>query len=111
MNSPVEVRDAPEGVGLLDGNRLLGTLISKLVGMVYRCRLDGDWTMEFVGEGCYELTGYPPEELLLNARSSYEQITHPEDRLRVRRAIVDGLARNGQYDVEYRLLHADGLLR
>ncbi len=111
MNSPVEVRNAPEGVGLLDGNRLLGTLISKLVGMVYRCRLDRDWTMEFVSEGCFELTGYSPEELLLNARSSYEQITHPEDRLRVRRAIVDGLARNGQYDVEYRLLHADGLLR
>ncbi|OYY93886.1 MAG: GGDEF domain-containing protein [Hydrogenophilales bacterium 28-61-23] len=106
-----QIPGAPREAGLLDRNRLLTTLISNLVGMIYRCRLDENWTMEFVSDGCFELTGYAPEELLLNARGNYEQITHPDDRARVRRAILDALARNSQYDVEYRLLHCDGCLR
>jgi len=94
--------------GLLDRNRLLATLMSNLVGMVYRCRLDAEWTMEFVSDGCLELTGYASGELVRNARTSYERITHPDDRERVRAAIHEGLARANRYDVEYRLLRADG---
>src|ERR1700742_43888 len=75
-----------------DQERFLQTLLGQLDGMVYRCRDDEHWTMEYLSAGCKKLTGYPVEDLLLNTRVSYEQITHPEDRVRVRSHIGAALA-------------------
>ena len=100
-----------EARGLLDKNRLLATLLSNMVGMIYRCRVDERWTMEFVSEGCYELTGYRPEDLIHNARIDYETLTHPEDRESVRQTILSELAQSNRFEIEYRLVHADGGIR
>jgi len=98
---------------LADANRdwMVQTLLANLDGMVYRCRDDADWTMEFVSEGCTRLTGYPPEDLLLNGRVSYEQLTHPDDRQRVRETINAAVAKGRRFQVEYRIQHADGRVR
>ncbi len=88
--------------------QMLEMLLSELDGIVYRCRHDEHWTMEFVSDGCFKLTGYLPEELIGNARLSYESITHPEDRLMVRQKITQALQTNAAFSIEYRLLHADG---
>jgi diguanylate cyclase (GGDEF)-like protein/PAS domain S-box-containing protein len=94
-----------------DTARMLKTLLGNLDGMVYRCRDDANWTMEFISEGCRRLTGYDVNDLLLNNRLSYESITHPEDRTRVREEIQSGLALAKRFDVEYRIMHAGGELR
>lgn len=100
-----------EARGLLDKNRLLATLLSNMVGMIYRCRIDETWTMEYVSEGCLELTGHPPEDLVRNIRIDFESITHPDDRARIRKTILGELARDNRFDIEYRLIHADGGIR
>ena len=71
---------------------MLKTLIGNIDGMVYRCHHDSEWTMEFVSDGCLEITGYGPDDLLFNNIISYEQLTHPEDRMRVRGSINAALA-------------------
>ena len=100
--------DTAEASAALDVTRLLTTITDNLVGMIYRCRIDPDWTMEYVSDGCYKLTGYRPEELVLNRRISYDQLTLPEDRERVSRVIHAGIRTSGNFDVEYRILRADG---
>jgi diguanylate cyclase (GGDEF)-like protein/PAS domain S-box-containing protein len=97
--------------GAVDSERVLATLLGNLEGMVYRCRDDANWTMEFVSDGCQRVTGYAPAELVLNGRVSYEEITHPEDRARVRAAIQAAIAERRRFDVEYRIRHADGSVR
>jgi diguanylate cyclase (GGDEF)-like protein/PAS domain S-box-containing protein len=91
--------------------RMLKTLLGNLDGMVYRCRDDEQWTMEFISEGCVRVTGYQPDDLLFNNRVSYESITHPDDRRRVRESVRSELALRQRFDVEYRIRHADGSLR
>ena len=62
----------------------MATLLSNLTGMVYRCRNDADWTMEYVSKGCEELTGYQVKELENNFMLTYEKVIHPDDRAKVR---------------------------
>ena len=96
---------------LREKERMLTTLMSNLDGMVYRCRNDEHWTMEFVSDGCYHLTGYRPEELLHNSHLSYKGLEHPEDRARVREEITAALLENRRFFVEYRIQCRDGEIK
>lgn len=88
--------------------RMLAMLLDNLEGMIYRCRDDENWTLEFVSEGCHALTGYQSTELLMNSRVSYESITHPDDRSHVRQSIHGALLHRTRFDIEYRIIRADG---
>ncbi len=115
MNSPHHAHlaeaAATDTAAPLDVTRLLTTITDNLVGMIYRCRIDAIWTMEFVSEGCHKLTGYRPDELVFNNRVSYDQMTLPEDREHVSRTIRAALEANESFDVEYRIRRADGRIR
>jgi diguanylate cyclase (GGDEF)-like protein/PAS domain S-box-containing protein len=91
--------------------RMLKTLVSNVPGLVYRCRNDADWTMEFVSDGCERLTGYRASDILLNHRVRFEDIVHPDDRLRMRHAMAEVEGEGEPFDVEYRIIHADSSLR
>jgi diguanylate cyclase (GGDEF)-like protein/PAS domain S-box-containing protein len=90
---------------------MLKTLLANVAGMVYRRRLDSDWTMEFVSQGCLPVTGRQPADLLLNNRIAYDDLTLPDDRLWVREAIRCAVAEFRSFDLEYRIVHADGAIR
>jgi diguanylate cyclase (GGDEF)-like protein/PAS domain S-box-containing protein len=92
-------------------SNLLETLLANLDGMVYRCHGDDIWTMDFVSEGCHALLGYHPENLMSDSRISYQDITFPADRERVQETIRFGLANRSRYEMEYRIVRADGQVR
>jgi diguanylate cyclase (GGDEF)-like protein/PAS domain S-box-containing protein len=93
---------------LLETQREMETLLGNLPGMAYRCRYDNGWIMEFASEGCLELTGYTADELQFNQLVSYEDITHPDDRTRVREEISRGAASRSRFTVEYRMIERGG---
>ena len=90
---------------------MLHTLLGNLDGMVYRCRDDAEWTMEFVSEGVRRLTGYDAADLVFNKRVSYDSIVFCDDRERMRAEIHHGLQLLGRFDCEYRITHATGEIR
>jgi len=93
---------------LHESRRTLTTLMSNLPGMAYRCRNDTCWTMEFVSEGCLQLTGYQPRELVMNRAISYEAVIHPDDRDSVRRDVGAALRARQPFELFYRIHTADG---
>jgi PAS domain S-box-containing protein len=64
---------------LRESQRVLSTLMGNLPGMAYRCKNNREWTMEFVSEGCIDLTGYHPHELIGSRTISYGKLIHPDD--------------------------------
>ncbi|MDE2616603.1 MAG: EAL domain-containing protein [Burkholderiales bacterium] len=90
---------------------MLDTLVNNLDGMAYRCLHDASWRMIFVSQGCLGLTGYAPAELVQDAAISWEDITHPLDRIRVR-SQIDTAVRSGQrFTVEYRITTQAGQIK
>ena len=96
---------------LRDSQRMLASLFENLPGIAYRMLVDEQWTVELMSGGCFELTGYTPDEIIGNRTISYEEITHPLDRARVREAIVAAIAERRAYDLTYRIVAAGGETR
>ncbi len=102
--------DAHEPI-YLDEARILDTLVHNLDGMAYRCLDDDQWSMLFVSQGCSDLTGHTPRELVRGSQVTWESLTHPEDRVRVRAQIRQALTEGRRYQLQYRIVTRDGHIK
>jgi PAS domain S-box-containing protein len=84
------------------------TLIGNLPGVVYRCRNEPGWPMEFVGGDCESLTGYTAEQLESGDVQWEESLTHPDDKEKVRAEVAQALEADEPFEVRYRIQTADG---
>jgi PAS domain S-box-containing protein len=96
---------------LRERERELATLMSNLPGMVYRCANERNWTMKFVSAGARALTGYAAEDLLGNARVSYAELIHPDDRERIWEEVQRAVAAGRTFVLDYRIRTASGTER
>lgn len=77
------------------------TLVNNLPGFAYRCANDRNWTMKFVSDGCSEITGYSPEDLVENRTISYNDIIEPEYKERIWNKWQRILSEKGVFQYEY----------
>ncbi len=96
---------------LRDSQLMLQTLMSNLPGMAYRCRNEPGWTMEFISEGCADLIGYTPADLLYDNTISYNDVIHPDDREMVWNAVQAALAEGRPFQMTYRVVTRGGTVR
>ena len=93
---------------LQESERSKAVLLSHLPGMAYRCYYDKDWTMQFVSDGCFSLTGYQPESLLYNRELSYNDLIAPEYRDIVWREWARVVDQKQPFRYEYKIIPASG---
>lgn len=98
-------------IELQEHRRALATLLSNLPGMAYRCHNDPEWTMEFVSEGCLELTGYTPADLMENRTVAYASLIHADDRQSVWNQVQQAVAQHAVFRLTYRIVTADNRVR
>ena len=104
-----EIIDPKETIVVLqDSNGKLKTLINSLPGMVFYSTYNGNFTMRYISEGCWQLTGYSSQELL---KINYYQTIHREDFPRLLGEIQKAISLSSaklcafqqSYAVEYRI--------
>ncbi|MGC8892988.1 MAG: PAS domain S-box protein [Candidatus Saccharicenans sp.] len=96
---------------LREKNRFLETLIQNLPGMVYRCKNDRNWTMEYIAGQCWEITGYESEDLIENRRLSYNDLIVPEYRDYIWEKYQRVLKAHEIFEDEYPIITADGKIK
>jgi diguanylate cyclase (GGDEF)-like protein/PAS domain S-box-containing protein len=101
-----------ERAGYLDNYRLSEktrlNLLENLPGMVYRCRMDENWTMEYVSEGCEDLTGYGVDSLLGNRDISYNEIIDEKYRKDLFEMWHRAVENRSMVKVEYEIVTSSG---
>jgi PAS domain S-box-containing protein len=93
---------------LRESQRQLVTLIGNLPGYVYRCRNDRDWTLQYISEGVFELTGYTVDEYLTHKTITCGEKTHPDDAKHVWQEVQAALEQHRPFEMTYRILTKSG---
>jgi PAS domain S-box-containing protein len=91
---------------LRESQRTLATLLSNLPGMAYRSQNNINWTMEFVSEGSFELTGYQPKDLINDNKVSFGELIESNDRLEGWNKVQESLRQKAPFQRTYRITTA-----
>ena len=82
-------------------------LAQNIPGTIYLCRNDADYTMVYLNEEVYRLTGYTADEFL-EQRVSYGELIHPDNRQQVSQDIEKALQKGTAFHLSYRIRHRSG---
>ncbi|MEG4939417.1 PAS domain S-box protein [Microcoleus sp. F4-D5] len=88
------------------------SLVANIPGVVYRWQCD--FSTSFISNAVYLLTGYPAGDFIspLNRGGrTFASIIYPEDLVKVEATIRQAIENKQSYNLEYRLLAADGTVK
>jgi diguanylate cyclase (GGDEF)-like protein/PAS domain S-box-containing protein len=83
-------------------------LIESLPGIVFITPYVNQWSMDFLSQGCFPVTGYHPQELIGNKNLTYEHLIHPRERLTLQKTIKKAITEKQTYNIEYRIRTKNG---
>ena len=79
--------------------------------MIYRCRYERSWNLIYASDGCFDLTGYHPGELINSSFKAYADLIHPEDKDWVWEYFSENLAKQNDCNCEYRIISKGGKVK
>ncbi len=71
--------------------------------MLYRCKNDRNWTIDYVSEGCLDVTEYQRYELTQQS-SNFKQLMHPDDQQRVWQHVQQQIHKHRGFHMVYRII-------
>jgi two-component system sensor histidine kinase/response regulator len=86
------------------------TLVGNVPGVIFRCEIDSDWTMEYLSDEIEDLVGYPSRDFIKRERA-FGDLVHAEDRRQLEEDVAAAVAEDRPYTTQYRVVHADGGIR
>lgn len=93
---------------LSESREQLNSILSNLAGAAYRCYFDEGYTMKYISEKIFEISGYHAFGFIDNAEQTFSSIIHPEDQDFCRKYIQEATVNKTHYEFEYRIIHKNG---
>lgn len=105
----LEIKKREQLAKQLDESReQLHSLLSNLGGAAYRCYFDKDYTMQYISEKIFDISGFHASDFKDNTKRSFASIIHPDDQDLCKNKIVEASLLKIPYEFEYRILHLNG---
>jgi PAS domain S-box-containing protein len=95
---------------LAENERILATLMGNLPGMAYRCLNEKNWTMSFVSQGCYVLTGYHPEDFI-SGKVVFNDLIFPQDKDYVWQRVQKAIEDQKSFELTYRIIRKNNKIK
>ncbi|ODN66857.1 PAS domain-containing protein [Methylophaga muralis] len=86
-------------------------IMNNISVMVYRCKNDRFWSLEYVSSGCHELIEYQPYEVVNSQPHGYMNLMHPDDKQRAWDYVQGQLFRQQSFQLIYRLVTRSGKIK
>jgi len=83
-------------------------ILANLAGATYRCMFDEMFTVKYISDKIFDISGYPATDFIENRIRSYASIIHPDDLEICFSNISAGCSNNTHYEFEYRIRHKNG---
>lgn len=96
---------------LLEHELNLSNFIGNLPGMVYRCKMDENYTMNYISEACFRITVYTPDDFILNKTLTFNELILPEFRLPIWEKWQTILSKKSVFEEEYPIRTASGKIK
>ncbi len=93
---------------LNESREQLNSILFNLSGAAYRCYFDEHYTMKYISEKIFDISGYHASEFINNASLTFASIIHPDDQDYCRKNIEEATVQKAHYEFEYRILHKKG---
>jgi len=92
---------------LRDSEERFRRLAENTPSVIYVCNNDARYTMTYLNDRVFELTGYPKQDFLED-RIRFAALYHPDDVAGIVQEVDAAVAARRPYDLTYRLKHKDG---
>lgn len=89
---------------LEERERKFETLVDNLPGFIYRCKNDKAWTMQFISDGCKEITGYSPNDFMNNKTLAFNDIIRNDFQKHIWHKWQTILKEKGYFEFEYPII-------
>src|SRR6478672_6203254 len=96
---------------LRESEARLRSLVENIPGAICRSLYDAEWTIVFISDEIEVISGYPAVDFIGNNRLSFATIVHEADKKMVDRQISTAVESKQPYNLEYRIVRADGAVR
>ncbi|MEO0455478.1 MAG: histidine kinase dimerization/phosphoacceptor domain -containing protein [Cyanobacteria bacterium P01_A01_bin.114] len=83
-------------------------LVANVPGIIYRCIAMPGFPIEFISGAITTVTGYPVHSSDQASFQSLDEITYPDDQLMVQATVDRAIENDAPYQIEYRIMTADG---
>ncbi|MEG4074988.1 PAS domain S-box protein [Microcoleus sp. Pol14C2] len=87
------------------------SLVENIPGAICRSLYDAEWKMVFISDEIEVISGYPAGDFIGNNGLSFASIVHEADKEMVDRQISAAVESKQPYNLEYRIVGADGAVR